>query len=140
VEVKRDITGNFDPVQRAHRLPQSHLKGQANVLIFPNLDAANIACESIRVLAEALPVAPILIGAAKPVHVVTASTTARGIVNMTAVAAVEAQGETREQAAAAEQGTSQGWAKAVRAPWITEPKGRSPPGTSSARSSPKAHN
>jgi malate dehydrogenase (oxaloacetate-decarboxylating)(NADP+) len=90
----------LDPVQREHRLPQSRLKGQANVLIFPNLDAANTAYESIRVLADALPVGPILIGAAKPVHVVTASTTARGIVNMTAVAVVEAQGETRELAAA----------------------------------------
>jgi malate dehydrogenase (oxaloacetate-decarboxylating)(NADP+) len=90
----------LDPVQRERTLPNSRLKGQANVLIFPNLDAANITYESIRVLADALPVGPILIGAARPVHVVTASTTARGIVNMTAVAVVEAQGEMREQAAA----------------------------------------
>jgi malate dehydrogenase (oxaloacetate-decarboxylating)(NADP+) len=90
----------LDPVMRERACPHSRLKGQANVLIFPNLDAANIAYESIRVLADALPVGPILIGAAKPVHVVTASTTARGIVNMTAVAVVEAQGETRELAAA----------------------------------------
>jgi malate dehydrogenase (oxaloacetate-decarboxylating)(NADP+) len=90
----------LDPVQRDRTYPNSRLKGQANVLIFPNLDAANIAYESIRVLADALPVGPILIGAARPVHVVTSSTTARGIVNMTAVAVVEAQAETREQAAA----------------------------------------
>jgi malate dehydrogenase (oxaloacetate-decarboxylating)(NADP+) len=90
----------LDPVQRERTYPHSRLKGQANVLVFPNLDAANIAYESIRVLADALPVGPILIGAARPVHVVTSSTTARGIVNMTAVAVVEAQAEVREQAGA----------------------------------------
>ncbi|MBO0753620.1 MAG: NADP-dependent malic enzyme, partial [Bradyrhizobiaceae bacterium] len=89
----------LDPRERERALPHSRLKGQANVLIFPSLDAANIAYESMRVLAGALPVGPILIGAARPVHVVTASTTARGIVNMTAVAVVEAQAEVREQAA-----------------------------------------
>jgi malate dehydrogenase (oxaloacetate-decarboxylating)(NADP+) len=90
----------LDPAQRERTYPHSRLKGQANVLVFPNLDAANITYESIRVLADALPVGPILIGAARPVHVLTASTTARGIVNMTAVAVVEAQAEVREQAAA----------------------------------------
>jgi malate dehydrogenase (oxaloacetate-decarboxylating)(NADP+) len=89
----------LDPIQRERTLPHSRLKGRANVLIFPSLDAANITYESIRVLADALPVGPILIGAARPIHVVTASTTARGIVNMTAVAVVEAQAEVREQAA-----------------------------------------
>ena len=81
----------LDPVQRERTLSKSSLEGPANVLIFPTLDAANIAYESIRVLADALPVGPILIGAARPIHVVTSSTTARGIVNMTAVAVVEAQ-------------------------------------------------
>ncbi len=61
------------------------------MLIFPNLDAANITYEAIRVLGDALPVGPILIGAAKPAHVLTPSVTARGIVNMTAVAVAEAQ-------------------------------------------------
>jgi malate dehydrogenase (oxaloacetate-decarboxylating)(NADP+) len=89
----------LDPVQRDRTYPHSRLKGQANVLIFPSLDAANITYETIRVLADALPVGPILMGAARPVHVVTSSTTARGIVNMTAVAVVEAQGEVREAAA-----------------------------------------
>jgi malate dehydrogenase (oxaloacetate-decarboxylating)(NADP+) len=81
----------LDPVQRERAYPHSRLKGQANVLIFPNLDAANIAYEAIKVLADALPVGPILIGAARPVHVLTPSVTARGIVNMTAVAVAEAQ-------------------------------------------------
>jgi len=81
----------LDPAQRQRTYPHSRLNGQANVLIFPSLDAANIAYEAIRVLADALPVGPILIGAARPVHVLTPSVTARGIVNMTAVAVVEAQ-------------------------------------------------
>ncbi|WP_349368431.1 NADP-dependent malic enzyme [Salinarimonas sp.] len=72
-------------------LPHSRLTGEANVLIMPNLDAANIAYQLTKVLADALPVGPILIGPAKPAHIVTPSVTARGIVNMTAVAVVEAQ-------------------------------------------------
>ncbi len=72
-------------------LPNSRLEGEANVLIMPNLDAANIAYQLTKVLADALPVGPILIGPAKPAHVVTPSVTARGIVNITAVAVVEAQ-------------------------------------------------
>jgi malate dehydrogenase (oxaloacetate-decarboxylating)(NADP+) len=81
----------LDPVLRERVYPHSRLKGAANVLIFPNLDAANIAYESIKVLADALPVGPILIGGARPAHILTPSVTARGIVNMTAVAVVEAQ-------------------------------------------------
>jgi malate dehydrogenase (oxaloacetate-decarboxylating)(NADP+) len=71
--------------------PVSRLKGEANVLIMPNLDAANIAFQFTKILADALPVGPILIGPAKPAHVLTPSVTARGIVNITAVAVVEAQ-------------------------------------------------
>ena len=72
-------------------LPQSNLEGEANILIMPNLDTANIAYQMIKTLADALPVGPILIGPARPVHILTQSVTARGILNMTAVAAVEAQ-------------------------------------------------
>jgi malate dehydrogenase (oxaloacetate-decarboxylating)(NADP+) len=76
---------------RERVLPGSRLKGAANVLIFPNLDAANIAFQFAKVLAEALPVGPLLIGPAKPAHILTPSITARGIVNVTAAAVVEAQ-------------------------------------------------
>jgi malate dehydrogenase (oxaloacetate-decarboxylating)(NADP+) len=69
----------------------SRLTGEANILIMPNLDAANIAFQFTKMLADALPVGPILIGPAKPAHILTRSVTARGIVNMTAVAVVEAQ-------------------------------------------------
>jgi malate dehydrogenase (oxaloacetate-decarboxylating)(NADP+) len=78
-------------LMRDRVFPASRLTGVANVLIMPNLDAANIAYQITKVLADALPVGPILIGPAKPAHVVTPSITARGIVNMTAVAVVEAQ-------------------------------------------------
>jgi malate dehydrogenase (oxaloacetate-decarboxylating)(NADP+) len=78
-------------VVREHVYPSSRLKGEANVLIMPNLDAANIAFQFTKILADALPVGPILIGPAKPAHILTPSVTARGIVNITAVAVVEAQ-------------------------------------------------
>ena len=72
--------------------------GEANILMMPNLDAANIAYQMVKVLADAVPVGPILIGPARPAHILTPSVTARGILNMTAVAAVEAQERaTRQQ-------------------------------------------
>ncbi len=79
-------------VARERVMLHSRLKGEANVLIFPNLDAGNTALQLTRVIADALPVGPILIGPAKPAHVLTPTVTARGIVNMTAIAAVEAAG------------------------------------------------
>jgi len=79
-------------VLRNRVMTHCRLKGPANVLIFPNLDAGNTALQLTRVMADALPVGPILIGPAKPAHVLTPSVTARGIVNMTAIAAVEAAG------------------------------------------------
>ncbi len=80
-------------------LPSSTLKGQANVLVFPNLDAANIAYQFAKVLADAQPVGPILLGPAKPAHVLTSSATSRGVVNMTAIAVAEAQTTGAEAAA-----------------------------------------
>jgi malate dehydrogenase (oxaloacetate-decarboxylating)(NADP+) len=81
----------LNPTYRGHVYPHSRLKGEANVLIMPSLDAANIAYEMIKVLGDALPVGPILTGAARPAHILTPSVTARGVVNMTAVAVVECQ-------------------------------------------------
>src|SRR4029079_14389044 len=76
---------------RELKLQGSRLSGEANVLVMPNLDAANIAYQITKMLADALPVGPILIGGAKPAHILTRSVTARGVVHMTAVAVVEAQ-------------------------------------------------
>jgi malate dehydrogenase (oxaloacetate-decarboxylating)(NADP+) len=72
-------------------LPHAQLEGVANILIMPTLDAANVAYQMVKVLADAVPVGPILIGPARPAHILTPSVTARGVLNMTAVAAVEAQ-------------------------------------------------
>jgi malate dehydrogenase (oxaloacetate-decarboxylating)(NADP+) len=75
---------------RARIFPNASYKGGANLLIMPNLDAANITYNMLKVLGDALPVGPMLMGLNKPAHVVTESTTVRGIVNLCAVAAVDA--------------------------------------------------
>ena len=93
LEVDGEMNGEsaLVPAFRNRVYPHSRLTGEANVLVMPNIEAANIAYQMIKVLADGLPVGPILIGAARPAHILTPSTTARGVVNMTAVAAVEAQ-------------------------------------------------
>jgi malate dehydrogenase (oxaloacetate-decarboxylating)(NADP+) len=70
--------------------PHSRLKGEANLLIFPNLDSANIALTMVKQMMDALHVGPILMGTNQPAHILTPSVTSRGIVNMTALAVVEA--------------------------------------------------
>jgi len=80
-------------IARQRVITHCRIEGEANVLIFPNLDAGSTALQITRVIADALPVGPILMGPAKPAHVLTPSVTARGIVNMTAIAVVEAAGD-----------------------------------------------
>jgi malate dehydrogenase (oxaloacetate-decarboxylating)(NADP+) len=75
---------------RARFVQQSPLTGSANLLVMPNLDAANIALTLLSAATEALLVGPLLLGAAKPLHVMVPSVTARGIVNMTALAVAQA--------------------------------------------------
>jgi len=71
--------------------PNSRLEGQANLLVMPSLDAANIAFNLLKTAAgDNITVGPILLGAAKPVHILTPTATVRRIVNMTALAVVEA--------------------------------------------------
>lgn len=77
-------------IQRDRVFPNSRLKGEANLLVFPNLDAANITMNVVKMVSDALHVGPILLGAARPAHILTPSVTSRGIVNMTALAVVEA--------------------------------------------------
>jgi malate dehydrogenase (oxaloacetate-decarboxylating)(NADP+) len=75
-----------------HKLfPESTLKGQANLLIMPNLDTANTAFNMLKVMADGQPIGPFLLGPTKPVHILTPSVTVRGIFNMTALAVVDAQ-------------------------------------------------
>jgi malate dehydrogenase (oxaloacetate-decarboxylating)(NADP+) len=75
---------------RARILPGSTLSGEANLLIFPDLDAANIAFNLVKAVTGAVSVGPILVGPARPAHVLTPSVTARGVVNLSAFAAVDA--------------------------------------------------
>jgi malate dehydrogenase (oxaloacetate-decarboxylating)(NADP+) len=75
---------------RQHIFPSSRLMGAANLLIHPSLDAANIAFQLTRRLADGVAIGPLLLGAAMPVHIVTPAASVRGIVNVTAMAAVEA--------------------------------------------------
>jgi malate dehydrogenase (oxaloacetate-decarboxylating)(NADP+) len=74
-------------------MPNSLLKGQANLLVMPNLDAANIAFNLLKVLGDGITVGPILLGTAAPAHVLTPSCTVRRIINMTALTVVDAQNQ-----------------------------------------------
>jgi malate dehydrogenase (oxaloacetate-decarboxylating)(NADP+) len=76
---------------RARMFPNSRLQGEANLLVMPTLDAANIAFNLLKTTAgDGVTVGPILLGAARPVHIVTPSATVRRLVNMTALAVVDA--------------------------------------------------
>ncbi|MRH78368.1 NADP-dependent malic enzyme [Spiribacter sp. C176] len=75
---------------RERIFPNSRLEGQANLLIMPTLDAANIAFNLLKTVTDAVSIGPIILGMAQPAHILTPSVTVRGIVNMTALAAVEA--------------------------------------------------
>jgi malate dehydrogenase (oxaloacetate-decarboxylating)(NADP+) len=72
-------------------LPNSRLSGQANLLVMPNVDAANIAYNLLKMLGGGVTLGPILVGAAQSVHVVTQAATVRGLVNMSALAVASAQ-------------------------------------------------
>ena len=78
-------------VMRQERFPDSQLEGRANLLIMPNQDAANIAFNLLKVMGDGTAIGPILLGAAKSAHVVTPGITVRGLLNMTALAAVQAR-------------------------------------------------
>nr|WP_280956236.1 NADP-dependent malic enzyme [Candidatus Odyssella thessalonicensis] len=72
-------------------MPNSMLKGEANLLIMPSLDAAHISFNMLKVLGNGLPIGPILMGTNKPGHIVSQTVTPRGLINMAAIAAVDAQ-------------------------------------------------
>ncbi|MBX3584225.1 MAG: NADP-dependent malic enzyme [Rhizobiaceae bacterium] len=76
--------------------PHSRLKGEANLLVFPSLDAANITLTALKQMMDALHVGPILLGTQKPAHILTPSVTSRGVVNMTAIAVAEGAHRTQE--------------------------------------------
>ena len=76
---------------RSQVFSNSRLKGKANMLVMPNIDAANISYNLLRMLGGGVSIGPILVGAAKPAYIATTAATVRGLVNMTALAVVEAQ-------------------------------------------------
>jgi len=77
---------------RMRSFPNSRLKGDANLLIMPTLDAANISFNLLKTAAGGgITIGPILLGSAKPVHIITPTATVRRIINMTALAVVDAQ-------------------------------------------------
>ncbi len=80
------------PAIRDRAVADSTLTDAANLLVMPSLDAANIAFNLLKAAGEGLQVGPMLLGMAKPIHVLVPSVTARGIVNMTALAAAQANG------------------------------------------------
>ncbi|MCD8562891.1 MAG: NADP-dependent malic enzyme, partial [Alphaproteobacteria bacterium] len=76
---------------RSRIMPNSALKGQANLFMMPNVEAASITYNMLRILTDAISIGPILLGTARPVYILTPSMTPRGVVNMAAIASVAAQ-------------------------------------------------
>ena len=91
------------PPLRDRMIGDSRLDGVANLLVMPNLDAANIGFNLVKAAADGLPIGPILLGMSKPIHVLVPNVTARGIVNVSAVAAQEAQLQAQRRANAPDQ-------------------------------------
>ena len=92
LEIDGEMMGDtaWDEVLRRRIFPNTTLSGSANLLVFPNLDAANIAYNLIRVATGGVAIGPILMGLDKTAHILTPASSSRRIVNMTAIAAVEA--------------------------------------------------
>jgi malate dehydrogenase (oxaloacetate-decarboxylating)(NADP+) len=98
LEVDGEMHGDvaLDDTSRIALMPNSTLHGDANLLVMPNIDAANIGYNLLKTAAGGnIAIGPVLLGAAKPVHVLTASTTVRRIVNMTALTVADANARVR---------------------------------------------
>ena len=94
LEVDGEMHGDvaLDAAARRVVMPHSTLQGDANLLVLPNIDAANIAYNLLKTAAGGgIAIGPVLLGAARPVHILTPSATVRRIVNMTAVTVADAQ-------------------------------------------------
>jgi malate dehydrogenase (oxaloacetate-decarboxylating)(NADP+) len=93
LEVDGEMHGDvaLDPVTRREVMPRSTLTGEANLLVLPNIDAANISYNLLKTAAGGgIAIGPVLLGAAKPVHILTPSATVRRLVNMTALTVADA--------------------------------------------------
>jgi malate dehydrogenase (oxaloacetate-decarboxylating)(NADP+) len=87
-EMQGDVA--LSQMLRERYIPDTALKGEANLLVFPNLEAANLSMTILKGMTDALAVGPILMGTAQPAHILAPSVTSRGIVNMAAVAVADA--------------------------------------------------
>ncbi len=93
LEVDGEMHGDaaLDAAYRREVMPRSTLEGEANLLVLPNIDAANIAYNLLKTAAGGgIAIGPVLLGAAKPVHILTPSATVRRVVNMTALTVADA--------------------------------------------------
>jgi malate dehydrogenase (oxaloacetate-decarboxylating)(NADP+) len=93
MEVEGEMHGDaaLDAEVRKSMFPNSRLKGEANLLVFPNMESANISYNLLKTAAGGgVTIGPILLGAAKAVHILTPSATVRRLVNMTALTVVDA--------------------------------------------------
>jgi malate dehydrogenase (oxaloacetate-decarboxylating)(NADP+) len=95
LEVDGEMHGDAAISEELRRaaMPNCRLRGQANLLIMPNLDAANIAFNLLKVMGDGITVGPILLGTGAPAHILTPSCTVRRIINMTALTVVDAQSQ-----------------------------------------------
>ncbi len=96
LEVDGEMHGDvaLNGAARARQMPNSSLSGDANLLVLPNIDSANIAYNLLKTAAGGnIAIGPVLLGAASPVHILTASTTVRRIVNMTALTVADANAD-----------------------------------------------
>ncbi|HEY4555687.1 MAG TPA: NADP-dependent malic enzyme, partial [Lysobacter sp.] len=93
LEIDGEMQGDtaWDNELRARIFPNTTLTGRANLFVMPNLDAANITYNMIKVMTDGVALGPILMGLDKPAHILTPASTTRRVVNMTAIAAVDAQ-------------------------------------------------
>ncbi len=93
LEVEGEMHGDAAISEEVRRriFPDAQLEGEANLLIMPGLDAANISFNLLKATTDSVSVGPILLGTAKPAHLLTPSSTVRAIVNLTALSVVEAQ-------------------------------------------------
>jgi malate dehydrogenase (oxaloacetate-decarboxylating)(NADP+) len=99
LEVDGEMHGDLalDGDARKVLMPNSTLHGDANLLVMPNLDAANITYNLLKTAAGGnIAIGPVLLGAAKPVHVLTPSATVRRIVNMTALTVADANADSAD--------------------------------------------
>ena len=89
-----EITAIADRVLANAGVPPKNavLQGEANLLVFPNLESANLSMTLLKELNNGLHIGPILMGTKQPAHIVSPTVTSRGLVNMAAIAATEAAG------------------------------------------------